>query len=99
MHPNRLQARNDLIKVNLFVSSGALVFGFGAMLGGFFGMNVDVEASTESWGFASAGLDRFETVTLGIVSGAAGLGFACYQKYVALNRVAAPHVGALSSLP
>jgi hypothetical protein len=43
------------------------------MLGGFFGMNVDVETSTVNWEFPGV-MDRFHTVTLGILGGVSVLG-------------------------
>ena len=69
-------ARNDLINLNLFVSTGALVVGSGAMMGGLFGMNVDVEATTAAW--AVGPFDKFTIVTGGILSFSSAVALFCY---------------------
>lgn len=89
-------ARNDLINLNLFVSTGALVVGSGAMMGGLFGMNVDVEASTAAWTVGP--MDKFTVVTCGILSFSSAVALFCYRRYRRVVRDASHAVQGQATL-
>ena len=60
------KARNRLIYLNLFVSTGGLVVGSGAMVAGLFGMNLEVEATT-NWMLTEGG--KCSSPRLGLCGG------------------------------
>merc|ERR1719278_1223741 len=43
--------RNEIIKISLFIEVGGLVMGFGAVLGGIFGMNLKNNIEESPWAF------------------------------------------------